>query len=106
MSRKLVEDSVCLGLSSASLESLDEAINEIKISFPEASNFAISVDDYHLNLIFDREETDAEYAKRLKEEAKAARVKMDRKAQREAKERALFEELRKKYEIPHGKGGI
>jgi hypothetical protein len=96
--RRFVEDSVCLGLTSISLESLQESISEIKQSSPEADNFAIVADECYLTLVFDREETDAEYARRLKEEARAARVKMDRKAQREAKERALFEELRKKFD--------
>jgi uncharacterized protein YpiB (UPF0302 family) len=83
---------------SISLESLNSRVAEILKAYPKAKEFVISVEyDGDLELTFEREETDEEYAKRLKKNTRAARVKMDRKAKKEANERALLEKLRKKY---------
>ena len=86
-------------VSSISLMELMGRVTEIADVYPTSGEFVILTEDHSndLMLVYQREETDAEYAKRLKEQEKVARVKMDRKAQKEAKERALFEELRKKY---------
>jgi L-alanine-DL-glutamate epimerase-like enolase superfamily enzyme len=86
-------------VSSISLSELMGRVTEIAEVYPTSGEFVILTEDHSndLMLVYQREETDAEYAKRLKEQEKVARVKMDRKAQQEAKERALFEELRKKY---------
>ena len=88
-----------LNVSSISLSELMGRVAEIADVYPTSGEFVILTEDHSndLMLVYQREETDAEYAKRLKEKEKVARVKMDRKAQKEAKERTLFEELRKKY---------
>lgn len=95
-------------VSSVSLSELMGRVTEIAEVFPTSKEFVILTEDDSIDLVlvYQREETDEEYAKRLKEEERVVRVKMDRRAQKEAKERALFEELRKKYEVAQGKGGI
>ncbi len=108
MIRKLISEDLisCLDFGDKKLEDLIVSLQELSKEYHEKGYVNLSIenrqdkfsDNWDLALIGTRFETDAEYNKRIEKKKKIALANKNAKFEKEAKEFAEFERLKKKFE--------